>query len=72
MSLLRFLVSHDPSEIMFGANLVLKKHLVLLSNLKTAVLLHIFMGTMIFFTVIIFFYLFFVTSNKFNTEFSIN
>ncbi len=41
-------VSHDPSENMLNAGLLLKKHF-LLSMLKTVVLLHIFMKTDTFF-----------------------
>jgi len=39
-SLLQSSVSHDPSEILLICDLVLKKHFLLLSMLKTVVLLN--------------------------------
>jgi len=39
-------VSHDLSEIILYADLLLKKHFLLLSMLKTVVLLHIYVENM--------------------------
>ncbi len=47
--LLQSSVSHDPSEIILNADLLLKKHFLLLSMLKTVVLLNMFVETMIIF-----------------------
>jgi len=48
-SLLQSLVSHDPSEIILKWWLVLKKHLLFLSMLKTIVLLNVYVETVIHF-----------------------
>ncbi len=49
MSLLQSSVSHVPSEIILICSFFLKKHFLLLSMLKTAVLLNIFVETVMHF-----------------------
>ncbi len=46
-SFLQFSVSHDPSEIIITCDFVLKLHFLLLSMLKTVVLLNNLVETMI-------------------------
>ncbi len=47
LSLLQSSVSHDLQKSFWYADLLLKKHFWLLSMLKTVVLLHIFVETLI-------------------------